>query len=318
MAIQFAPRQVGLDSDLNLNFASAAAISPILPSSHAHSCTSTTTTAFHHRPYARPMLAIAYGLTLSHYRRLFCDSFAPNQRPSSSQYQLKFGPFAPCIVSGTVKTLKWGLNRLDLIFKMLRISEPQPSTSFTNTLPHRKTSTSSFYRLVPIDLRFETNEYLQSWFHLTQWIEVCAASFTGNEELTQVEPHDEPSWNAAPALIDFNSIDVNIPQGDVLWLLAIQVICVHTRSVQNTTDANTEKACARSFEELTPHFKYLQSIHIKLLEALIRRRFVQHMIKPTLIEQINQDSNVSTRPSSSLFLKPVLLHTRNTLSSNFD
>ncbi|KAJ7100573.1 hypothetical protein C8R43DRAFT_1141324 [Mycena crocata] len=40
-------------------------------------------------------------------------------------------------------------------------------------------------------------------FHLTQWIEVCAASFTGNEELTQVEPHDEPSWNAAPALIDF-------------------------------------------------------------------------------------------------------------------
>ncbi|KAJ7100563.1 hypothetical protein C8R43DRAFT_1141308 [Mycena crocata] len=53
---------------------------------------------------------------------------------------------------------------------------------------------------------------------------------------------------------------------------------------------------------------------------LHRRRFIQHIIKPTLIEHMNQNSDFPTRSSSSsaLILKLNLIHARNTLWLNLD
>ncbi|KAJ7145180.1 hypothetical protein C8R43DRAFT_1237621 [Mycena crocata] len=129
MAIQSASRQLGLDSDLNFNFI-AAAITPMTAIPTLAFCTSTTTTAFAHRPYARRFEPLPTRNNSESLTNLYF-----NIRPISAF----FTPQVPC---GERGTLSLALDRLGFdVQHVAHSGAPWPSTSFTNPPPDRKLST---------------------------------------------------------------------------------------------------------------------------------------------------------------------------------
>ncbi|KAJ7152286.1 hypothetical protein C8R43DRAFT_481203 [Mycena crocata] len=145
MAIRSAPRQLGLDSDLNFNL-TPAAITPIDRDSHARFLHIN----YDHRLY-RPL----------HTARLFeplPTSTNAESSPASTSTSAWFRPFY-------TSNPMWGPPNTGLEYDVQDVAHsgaPWPSTSSTNTPPHRKTLTPPYAVIFSLRSRVQTQTIVPS------------------------------------------------------------------------------------------------------------------------------------------------------------